>query len=106
MKFLHHNGFWPISNIQLCSISEISSVFESFPNLQDTSAEQRMMGETGCSMCQGIDLKRLLDTAVGNVNRKVTGLCLSCVKDGRCTGKDGNCQAKMKCQVDERLQNN
>ena len=103
IEFLHHRGFWPISKIQISSISEVSFAFESFPKFDYTSAEQGMMGGTGYSMSQGINLKRLLYLAVGDVNRKVTGLCLSCVKDGRYTEKDGNCQASLKCRFHERL---
>ena len=63
-----------------------------------------MMGETGFSISQDVKLKSALDIAVGDVDCRVTGLCLSCVKDGRYTEKDGNCHASFECQVDERLE--
>ena len=49
-------------------------------------------------MSQEINLNRLLDKTVGDVESKATGLCLSCVKHGRYTEKDANCHGELECR--------
>ena len=99
IKCLHDRGFWPISKIQICSISEVLFAIDSFSKLDDISAEPRTMGGTGCSMALlGVNWKMVLKETVDDVNHKVTGLCLSCVNHGRYTKKDGNCHGELECR--------
>ena len=57
-----------------------------------------MVGGTGCLTCQEVDFKDLLEQTVDYLDRKVKGLCHSCVKHGRYTQKEGNCRAELECQ--------
>lgn len=96
-KCLFRRRLWPISTIQTYSISEVLKAFESFPNLGYIPTGQRMSGGMDILTSQEVNLKRRLDKAVSDVDRKVTGLCLSCIRHGRYNEEDGNCHAEFAC---------
>ena len=84
LKCLSRYGFWPISNIQTYSISRISFVVEGRGRHEDFSSGQEYM-------------EKVLRTAVHDVDKKVTGLFLSCVRNGMYTEKDGECHSDLNC---------
>ena len=98
IKCLYDRGLWPISKIQICSIYNALDLFGSLAKLDCSAVERQMMGGTGCLTCQEVDFKDLLEETLGYLDRKATGLCLSCVKHGRCTEREGNCHAELECQ--------
>ena len=109
LKCLSRRGLWPISNIDTYSISRVLKELASFPDLEDLEdqeyqeyqeyhpAGRRMMAGTGHSMRQEENLKTQLNEAVDSVDSELRGLCLSCVKYGTSTEKDGNCHAELEC---------
>ena len=84
IKCLSRYGLWPVSNIRFSSISKISSLLEDPGPGKDASAGQEYMNS-------------VLRAAVSDVDSKVTGLFLFCVRDVIHTEINGEYHADWGC---------
>ncbi|KAL2052230.1 hypothetical protein ABVK25_007389 [Lepraria finkii] len=120
-------GLWPLSRIvEQTNINTIASQIQHFENFDETSHEDEEDGwggrtpqfgtrknrarkkqveyvvlREGCSIPE-IDCKKLLQDATRVASEAQQGLCLNCIKNGRVTTEEGNCQAR--CQWDCQMQ--
>ncbi|KAK3178658.1 hypothetical protein OEA41_000795 [Lepraria neglecta] len=117
-------GLWPLSRIvEQTSINTIASQIEHFENFDETSHEDEEDGWGGrtssggkknrrgkkfevwqesCSVPE-IDCKKLLQDAASVASKALQGLCLNCIKEGKVTTEEGNCQARSQwdCQMQQ-----
>ena len=116
-------GLWPLSrNVEQTNINTIASQIQHFENFDETSHEDEEDGWGGQTSSRGkrnkggsrydvwqgscsvpeIDCKELLQDAARVASKAQQGLCLSCIKEGKVTTEEGNCQARS--QWDCRMQ--
>ena len=118
-------GLWPLSRIvEQTNIDTFASQIQHFENFDETSHEDEedddWRGQTSfggkknkgrkkydvwqesCSVPE-IDCKKLLQDAARVVSKAQQGLCLSCIKEGKVTTEEGNCQARSQwdCQMQQ-----
>lgn len=113
-------GLWPLSRIvEQTNINIIASQIQHFENFDEISHEDDWGGRTQlrpqkyhvgkkqivwqerCRVPE-IDCKKLLQDAIRVASKDQQGLCLNCIKNGRVTTEEGNCQAR--CQWDCQMQ--
>ena len=117
-------GLWPLSRIvEQNNINTIASQIQHFENFDETSHEDEgddwgcrtppfgpqknkvgkkyVVWRERCSVPE-IDCKKLLQDATRVASEAQQGLCLNCIKNGRVTTEEGNCQAR--CQWDCQMQ--
>ena len=84
LKCLSRHGFWPISNIQTYSIFRISCIVGGLERREVVSPGQ-------------VYMEQILKTAVHDVDKKVTGLFLSCVRNGVYIEKEDERHTDLNC---------
>ena len=118
-------GLWPLSRIvEQTNINTIASQIQHFENFDETSREDEEDDWGGRILSKGkknrvgrrsteiwpescsvpeIDCKKLLQDAARVVSKAQQGLCLSCIKEGKVTTEEGNCQARSQwdCQMQQ-----
>ena len=117
-------GLWPLSRIvEQTNINTIASQIQQFENFDETFHEDEEDGWGGrtssgskknrrgkeyelwqrsCSVPE-IDCKKLLQDAASVASKAQQGLCLNCIKEGKVTTEEGNCQARSQwdCQMQQ-----
>ena len=100
MQELRRLGLYPLSTFtNQKSIEQISNKISEFEDITITGSQRYKTCNSG-----EVDIKKLLEDALRTSSESLQGLCLNCVKKGKVTTRDGNCQASSLASCDNLLQ--